>query len=79
MMIMGDKKKAITAILGERHPNVGERWEDGPKTHDALSALGSELCEAVKSDDGPGVVSALRAIFAELDSEPHAEGPHIEE
>lgn len=73
MIMMGDKKKAVAAILGP-HPEE-EHEEKGPE---ALLLAAHEAMEAIHSRDAEGLLDALRAIFAELDSEPHAEGEHVE-
>ncbi len=74
MIMMGDKKRAIAAILGP-HPSE-QKEDDGP---DASHAVAEELIEALHAKDAAGVVSALRALFDEFDSQPHAEGPHTNE
>lgn len=74
MIMMGDKKKMIGAILGPEK-------QDEPESEgmDALHALSEELIDAIHAKDAPGVASALQAAFEEMDSEPHVEGPHIED
>jgi len=66
--------KLINEILAGHED--GHLHEEG---HDTLHACAEELIEAIHSKDVAGAVAALKAIFEELDSEPHAEGPHTEE
>lgn len=71
MIMMGDRKKMVSAILG---PHPGEAKEDeGP---DALHGVAQELIEALHARNPGEVLDALRAIFEALDAEPHEEGPH---
>lgn len=75
MIMMGDRKKSVAAILG---PRDGEKKESGPAMG-ALHAIAQELIDAVHAKDADGVEAAFRAAFAECDSEPHVEGPHLSE
>ncbi len=70
-MIMGDKKKVLTAILGE-HKEIKE-----PEVN-ALETIAGELIECIHAHDVAGVVEAFKALFAECEMSPHEEGPHIE-
>lgn len=75
MMMMGDKKKAVAAILGPHADNVGAKGkEDGPSS---LHIAAEEALDAVHAKDPAAFLDALRAIFEELDSEPHVEGDHV--
>lgn len=70
--MIGEKKRALTAIMG---PAKHEEVEgDEP---DALHAIASEFIQAVKADDAQGVADCWRAAFEELDREPQ-EGTHEE-
>ena len=73
MMMIGDKRKLLTAVLGPHEPD-GEVKEDANEVH----AIAQELIEAVHNHDVAGVADALKAAFELLDMEPHAEGPHLE-
>lgn len=64
IMMGGDKKKALNAILGQ-DPNSGE----GESPPDYLKECVSEFIEAVHSKDVEGAASALRACFSELGQE----------
>lgn len=74
MIMMGNKRKMAALILGPR-----SKEEPGPEAESSLKAISQELIDCVHAGDAAGVESALRAAFAELDAEPHAEGPHVEE
>jgi hypothetical protein len=66
MIMMGDKKKALTAILGEESENVGVRESGSPSD---LEQCASELIQAVESKDASSVASALRACWAACEAE----------
>lgn len=59
MIMMGDKKKAVDAILG---PLDGKKPEAKPN---ALHAIAEEMIEAIQAKDAAGLESALRAAYAE--------------
>ena len=46
---------------------------------DHLESIASECIDAIHSNDPARLVECLRAMFHNLDMEPHAEGPHEEE
>jgi predicted outer membrane lipoprotein len=74
MIIMGDKKKTLTAILGPRSENIGERSEiENGGVEDSLLACAEELISAVHAKDAQGVVEALQAAFEHMEMQPHAE------
>lgn len=75
MIMMGDKKRMVNAILGPRHD---EKQEETPSADESIQAAAQEAIDAIHAKDAAGLLEALRAIFAELDAEPHREGPHIE-
>jgi len=74
MIMLGDKKKKLAAILG---PVDEPRYEE--HEHDGLHAVCEEVLEAIKSNDVHGLGEALKAAFLHFDSEPHEEGPHTNE
>lgn len=45
----------------------------------ALEAAAQDILRALEDKDSRHLALALRAAFQILDSEPHAEGPHLEE
>ncbi len=57
------------------------RAPDSPEdtAHDGLRAASRDLIHAFASGDEDKVMAALRAAFQILDSEPHEEGPHLNE
>lgn len=75
MIMMGDRKKQVYQILGP-HKNEETQDDAGP---DALTTLAEELIEAVHKKDASHVADCLRALFQELESKAHEEGPHTEE
>ena len=66
---------------------VKNRKPDGtaPESHSSdsedpgLLLAAEDLCKALKSEDYLAIAKALRAAFEIADSEPHAEGEHIED
>ena len=64
-MIMMDKKRFLTAILG---PEKGEEQDDG--TADPLEAVAKELIESVINHDVKGVCEAFKAAFQLCGAEP---------
>lgn len=64
MIMMGEKKKALTAILGPASPGVGEKGEDGP---DDLHVIAEELIDAFHAKDAALVAAGLRAAYEQLD------------
>lgn len=78
MIMLGDKKKALTAILGPRHEEV-EKKEGGASDSSAeLHAIAHDLVESVHARNVPDVVEALKAFFYACDAMPHVEGEHEE-
>lgn len=74
MIMMGDRKKHIQAILG---PSSLE--EEGPKEPDnsaELHAIAHDIVEALHARNVPDVVDGLKAFFYACDAEPHEEGEH---
>lgn len=71
-MLLYDKKKAVTAILGAESPGVGVKSEDDG-AGSALKVAAHELITAVSNKDADAVVSAFKAMFAACEVEPHAE------
>ena len=71
-MIMADKKRLLTAVLGPHNPE-GEPIE----APEEIDAIAQELIEGVANHDVKAVAEALKAAFAIFDSEPHIEGEHL--
>ena len=72
-MILFDRKKALSQILGP----ADHKAEGGEV--DSLKECVSEFLDAVHSHDVEAATEAIKAIFADLEAEPHEEGPHTEE
>lgn len=70
MSIMFDKKRpnAIHAILGGDGPKEGESSPDSE-----LHECAQELIDAIHAKSVPEAVSAFKAMFACLESQPHEE------
>lgn len=73
MIMMGDRKKAVTAILGP------EEGEDQGHEENSLHHIAEEIISCIHAKDAPGLADALKAAVAECESEPHHEGPHTDE
>lgn len=71
--MMGDKKRALTAILGPQGENVGNKEVGADETHHAIS---EELIEALHNRDTHGVSSALKASHEHLSSREVVDGPY---
>lgn len=77
MIIQGDKKKVLSAILGSDGDAVAHTHdEDGA---DELHVICEEVIDAVHNKDAKALAEAIRAVFEHLDSEPHVEGPHLKD
>lgn len=74
MIMMGDKKKLASVILGEPKQKPEEGAEQS-----ALSVIAEDLISCVNNADADGVAECLRAAFLEMEASPHAEGPHLDE
>lgn len=62
-------------------PESIKRKSDSPEEseYDPMHSAADDLISAVHSKDTKATADALRAAFELADSEPHHEGPHIEE
>lgn len=70
MIMMGDKKKTLNAILGPHEENVGVEGDDVHEGHEICK----ELIDAVKSGSHEDVWNCLKAAVEEINSEPSEEG-----
>lgn len=71
------KQKMSTGLVTEyRKPDDAEKSE---KEADGLEMAAEDMIRAHSAGDKKALAAALRAAFAILDSEPHVEGPHLEE
>lgn len=56
-----------------------KREPDHEVEYDALHAAAEDILQAIEKKDVANLAIALRAAFELCDSEPHVEGPHLEE
>ena len=63
-MMGGDKRRAVTAILGPESDNVGVRDGEGGDALSESHAIASELIEAIKAGDAAALVEAFKALNA---------------
>lgn len=74
MLLGGDKKKYINAILGPREEDKKPEEDESP-----LHAIADELIGYIHSHDVEGVVTCLKSAFAHMESEPHEEATDQED
>lgn len=74
IMLMANKKKVLSQIFGD-----GEEAKEKEGGDSALKVCAHEMIEAIHNKDVEGTLSALRALVAEIDSEPNVEGEHTGE
>jgi hypothetical protein len=75
------KPKAVgSVIIVKAKPEGGTapESEEGKHAPELLSAS-EDLIQAIASKDATAVADALAAAFYFCDSEPHVEGPHLED
>ena len=74
---MKHSKEASVSVA----PEVVRRKSDdeGSSDYDHVEAAAEDLHNAIKSGNIKAIAEALRSAFYILDSEPHEEGPHIDE
>lgn len=65
--MMGDRKRQVLQILG---PSEDEKKHEGPSS---LHVIAEELVDAVHRRDVDHVVHCFKAMFDELEQEPHEE------
>jgi hypothetical protein len=68
MIMMGDRKRMITAVLGPHESKEAEKEEINAKEE-----IMHELIESFHAHDIQGALSAFKALFLECESEPHEE------
>lgn len=73
MILMADKKRMVTQILGEL-----PQKEADVSGEDSLTVCVSEFIDAVHNKDVEAAKAALKACFAEMEAAPHDEYPHGE-
>ena len=72
-MLLYDRKRTLNQIMGS-----AEHKAEGGEIS-SLHACVEELISAISEKNVDGAVSALKAAFADMEAEPHHEGPHTEE
>lgn len=68
------KDRAPGISIEYRKPDKEEGQHD-----DGLDSCSEALSKAIQANDIKGISRALRDAFYILDSEPHFEGPHLDE
>lgn len=66
--MMGDKKKALTAMLGPESPGIGIKDEDGDMGDDG-HAIANEMMDAFHAKDSAAFWDAFKAGVDHLDSQ----------
>lgn len=69
-----DKEASVSAV-----PSRIKREPDHEVDYDSLEAAAQDVLAALESKNVRDLAIAIRAAFEICDSEPHVEGPHIEE
>lgn len=65
IQMMGDRKRALTAILGPESENVGETDGSAPDdVKDTKHAIARDALDCMKSDDHEGFADALSAFHS---------------
>lgn len=72
-MMLFDKKRALTQILGPDGPQGKEEVKS------ELHSIAEELKSSIEAGDIDGMVESLKAFFYACDELPHVEGEHLEE
>ena len=71
------KKPQVAGIMTvERKPDEGKEPE---QDQSGIEAAAGDLIAAIHSKDVRAVAAAIKAAFEIMDSEPHEEGPHLNE
>jgi len=81
-MLMKDSKKMAAMIIKGPGHDMEEKMEHDGAEHDNSSALHSaaeEIMHAMHMKDAKSLMTALKSFWEICDSEPHEEGPHIDE
>jgi hypothetical protein len=74
------KKERNNSGISMEYRKSDASSENRPDDSEApLRACAQDLIKAVHSGDDSGVMHAIKAAFEILDSEPHSEGPHLNE
>ena len=73
-------KQSVSGLIIERRkPDETPDQDESSEGDDILEAAASDILNAIEQKDSKHLALALRAAFQILDSEPHEEGPHLNE
>ncbi len=79
-MLPFQKPKAQTGVIMSVRKPDGGTDEQGMDTDDhAMEAVAEDILRAISTKDSKSLAMAIRAAFEIADSEPHVEGPHLDE
>lgn len=76
------RKRQMAGLIVERMKSSKEKSSEegvGADQGDSLKETAKELIDAIHMNEVDKVAQLLRDAFVILESEPHVEGPHIEE
>lgn len=74
------RPKAVGAVITTVRKPDGQSEIEQPEDDSAgLNAAAADLIRAVHAKDEAAVAAAMRAAFEIMESQPHEEGPHIDE
>lgn len=75
------KKHGVAGLIMEKRKANGDLQETSNEPQDqlnpALMAAAHDILSAMHMNDANKLAQALKAAFEICDSEPHSEGPHI--
>lgn len=71
------RRQVAGMTMEVRKPDEPEKAQDDPEA--GLRAAAMDLIKAVNAQDEHGVMSALRAAFQIMESQPHDEAPESQE
>lgn len=75
------QKRESGVIMRVRSPDgiSSEQSSEDSNSDEGLMMAAEDICKGVESKDYKRIAAAFRAAFEILDSQPHEEGPHLEE
>lgn len=74
-----DRAPASTIIMNRKPDGEMEEKTSEEDDNSGLRSCAEDLTRAVHAKDIDAVADAIRCAFEILDSEPHEEGPHLNE
>lgn len=72
-----NKRKETGVIVQQRSPDEPKDEMEGDDS--GLHAAAQDILRAISDNDAEHLALAIRAAFEICDSQPHEEGPHLEE